>query len=281
MLVPDRTPRIAYLVVAGAVLSGGMCVGLWMARESIESQLVRQYVEKLASLPTAAAIRTLESLPEEEAWVLEVWCEALGDPRREVRMSAAKRVERTCARWCDLPPAEASPRLTRLAACLARKAPHLPPEQRAWLRRMAQRLLETPPRGATPDAAALIAHCQAILLLPDEPAADEPLVAPVPQAARADLPVMQPNAVQLDTTAPAETAIVPRPEEGVSPSLRSRPVGGAPSMAGEAARTAEGAASSTPALAEPRPLVDATARPLQPLSTGQGAQIPSRVPQQR
>ena len=274
MQVPDRMPRIASLVVAGMVVGAGICLGFWMAREPIQNRLVRQSVANVAAVPAPAAIRLLESLPDQEAWTLAVWCEALSDPRREVRTWAAERVERTCARWCDLPPADACPRLTRLAACLAMKAPCLPPDQRPWLRRMAQRLLEPPSAGATPDAATLIAHCQAILLLPDEPAADQPLIAPVPPATQADWPVQRPDAAEVKPTVPTETTLLPEPAEDVAPSLRSRAVGGA-------ARTAEGAALSMPPLAEPRPLVDATARPLQPLSTGQGARVPSRVPQQR
>ena len=263
---------IASLVMAGSVLAG-VWVGLRMGRVPVTNRLVRHHVAAVAALPAAAAIQVLESLPDEPTWTTAVGCEALGDPRPEVRARAAWQVERTYDRWCNLSLAEASPRMVQLAACLAQQAPRLPPDQRPWLRRMAQKLLERPLDAAMPDAAALIAHCQAILLLPDEPPADEPpaeLVRPEPKAAAIS---KRPDASAADFPAPKNT--VPAPESADD----ALPVSASPS--------AQHAAQPAPPLAEPRPLVDAAARPLMPSRTGTydrgGAheQAPSIAPQRR
>jgi hypothetical protein len=276
---------IALLAAGGAMLGSGVLLTCGLGRVNVQDRLARHSAATIASLPTAAAVGTLESLPVEAPWALAVWCEALRDPRREVRLQAAAQVERTYDRWRHLPLADASPRMAQLAACLANAAPHLPPEQRLWVKRMAQRLLEQPLDITTTDAATLIAQCQAILLLPDEPLATEP---PTPLASPAQSPPAKPPTakplansppprVNNDPVHPSpsgpDTSSLPKPPAVFSAPTDARPSPGPPMD--------DDAASAAQRLAEPRPLVDATARPLQPFSPRQRLAVPRGVPQPR
>lgn len=270
MRVAGRVLRMASLVVAGMVFSGATVLGVWMGRAAVQDRLARGYAARVASLPTAEAVLALASLSDEEAWTLAVWCEALGDPRPEVRSGAAMLLERSCGRWCQLPPENASPRLASLAACLAKKAPHLPTDQRPWLRRMAQRLIEQPLPVTASEAPALIAHCQALLLLPSEPPDEQLLVASVQPSSSADAAVAPSPAPAPDTPVPVEATPLPQPPETIEHPVRSP----GPQANDDSPRAA-------PSLAEPRPLVDAAARPLLPPSAGRRAPDSSNTPQQR
>lgn len=256
---------LAWLAAAGCVLTGAW-VGHGMGRRSVQDRFARHCAAQIAALPAAAAAGMLESLPE-EPWALAVRCAALSDPRREVRVQAAQQVERIFDRWRQLPLADASPHVVQLAACLAQQAPRLPLDQRPWLRRMAQRLLEQPLDAATTEPAALIAHCQSILLLPEEPPADEPLVL-------SGRPETSANPAQQRSSTPGPSTVAPVPTTAPPAFAEDAPLLPSSSTTGHAART-------SPEAAEPRPLVDATARPLVPPLAHPNDPGPPRAHQRR
>jgi hypothetical protein len=119
----------------------------------------------LASLPQQKAARLLRQLATADDEWLAVLVPALADERPVVAATAANAIDQLVEHWSQRLPAESWPRIEKLAALLAQRAPQLSAERICRAQSLAQRLLDWPAGGRPARALEFITNCEVVLRL--------------------------------------------------------------------------------------------------------------------
>ncbi len=125
--------------------------------------MAEQLAAKLASDPERDIEARLRQLAELGDAGVRPLVEALVADRASVRDSARPLLIETVDGWALLPPAEAAPKLRRLAAALAEIAPRLGVAERRFAADLTMRVLHWPKEKGAPTSDVLLADCQRVL----------------------------------------------------------------------------------------------------------------------
>jgi len=194
--------------LAAVLLAAVPAVRAWLMPQTRE-RLAQQYGDQIAAFSEEPAARLVARLAADGDQWLDVLLAATLDSRPLIARAAEHELSDRLLQWATLPAKESSPRAAMLGRALAQRAPAIPPEQRAFSRRLALQLVDWPIDGRVIEAGAFIADCQAVLLLP----VAEPVEVRVASMLRSDqdlqqVPEPDPMQPQLVLEAPAQVLSV-------------------------------------------------------------------------
>jgi hypothetical protein len=161
--------RARWLLAGTAV--GAIALAAWLGRAQVEgwtrSHLAAEHQRQLLRLSEdeAAALVTRLAAADNDEY-LDLVVLAFLDKRSAVADAAQRGLAGRGDCWSRWPADKASPRVAALATLLARSADQVPLSRRAFVQRLAERLLSWPVDGRRVDAEQLIVDCEKLLRLP-------------------------------------------------------------------------------------------------------------------
>jgi hypothetical protein len=185
---PSRIRWLRMLALAAIIPAGAWLVRPWLRSTTID-QMQRQYQSQIVALSDRDAVQLIRRLAQEDAAWLDVLVATSSDERPTVAAAAEWELRELVDRWANLPPADSSSRIAKLAAVIARQAKDISAHKRLLIHSVAHRLIDWPIDGQQIDAARFIANCQTVLLLP---VAEPPEIRVAATMARVELPSPQP-----------------------------------------------------------------------------------------
>jgi hypothetical protein len=161
-------PRSHRLLVLAALAA--IALWAWLGRAHLErwtrAELAARHQQQLTQLSDEGAATLIAHLAAADDEYLDLLVLALNDPRPAVANAAERALDDRVNCWSRWPQTEAGPRVAALAGLLAPAAESVPRERRAFIQKIAERLLAWPLDGRLIDSGRLIADCEIVLRLP-------------------------------------------------------------------------------------------------------------------